>query len=83
MIELFKNIGLGIFVNGAFAWQFGEATVKGFLAILEGIAIMAIAIYIEKKEWMMSGLDYILIAGAFILVYLSIKAYQIFKKPQH
>ncbi len=28
----------------------------------------------------MNGLDYILIAGAFILVYLSIKAYQIFKK---
>ena len=49
MIELFKNIGLGIFVNGAFTWQFGEATVKGFLAILEGIAIMAIAIYIEKR----------------------------------
>lgn len=31
----------------------------------------------------MNGLDYILIAGAFILVYLSIKAYQIFKKLQH
>lgn len=45
MIELFKNIGLGIFVNGAFAWQFGKATVKGFLAILEGIAI-----YIEKRS---------------------------------
>ncbi|WP_180379214.1 hypothetical protein [Campylobacter lanienae] len=50
MIELFKNIGLGIFINGAFAWQFGEATVKGFLAIIEGIAIMAIAIYIEKRS---------------------------------
>lgn len=50
MIELFKNIGLGIFVNGAFAWQFTEASFKGFLAIIEGVIIMAIAIYLEKKE---------------------------------
>ena len=49
MIELFKNIGLGIFVNGAFAWQFGEATTKGLLAIIEGATIMAIAIYLERK----------------------------------
>ncbi|MBR8464428.1 hypothetical protein KDD93_07605 [Campylobacter sp. faydin G-24] len=49
MLELFKNIGLGIFVNGAFAWQFSEATSKGFLAIIEGVAIMALAIHLERK----------------------------------
>ncbi|MBQ7136179.1 hypothetical protein [Campylobacter sp.] len=49
MIELFKNIGLGIFVNGAFAWQFSEATQRGFLAMIEGIVIMALAIYIQKR----------------------------------
>lgn len=49
MLELLKNIGLGIFVNGAFAWQFGDAAAKGFLALVEGIAIMALAIYIERK----------------------------------
>lgn len=49
MIELFKNIGLGIFVNGAFAWQFSEATQRGFLTMIEGIVIMALAIYIQKR----------------------------------
>lgn len=49
MLELFKNIGLGIFVNGAFAWQFSEATLRGFLAIIEGVVIMALAIYLERK----------------------------------
>ncbi|CZE47711.1 Uncharacterised protein [Campylobacter geochelonis] len=46
MYELIKNIGLGMFVNGAYAWQFSEATNKGFLAIIEGVLIMALAIYL-------------------------------------
>ena len=32
MNELIKNIGLGIFVNGAYAWQFTESHTKGILA---------------------------------------------------
>lgn len=50
MTELIKNIGLGIFVNGAYAWQFSQNADKGFLAIVEGIAIMAIMIYKQKKD---------------------------------
>ena len=39
MLELLKNIGLGIFVNGAYALQFTENTFEGFLGSLEGIII--------------------------------------------
>lgn len=38
-----RNIGLGIFVNGAFALQFGEGGGLAYLAIVEGIAIMLLA----------------------------------------
>ena len=38
MNELIKNIGLDIFVNGAYAWQFTESHTKGILAIIEGIS---------------------------------------------
>lgn len=52
MNELIKNIGLGIFVNGAYAWQFTESHTKGILAIIEGVVIMAITIYLERtKKW--------------------------------
>ena len=45
MLELLKNIGLGIFVNGAYALQFTENTFEGFLGSLEGIITMLFAIY--------------------------------------
>ena len=49
-----RNIGLGIFVNGAFALQFGEATLQGYFAVAEGIIIMLLAGYMElrSKKWM-------------------------------
>lgn len=50
MIELLKNIGLGIFVNGAFAWQFSNEPLKGFLATAEGLIIMAIAIHFQERR---------------------------------
>ncbi|KAF0590000.1 MAG: hypothetical protein CGEMS_1433 [Candidatus Campylobacter infans] len=47
-LELLKNIGLGIFVNGAYALQFTENTFEGFLGSLEGIITMLFAIYTPK-----------------------------------
>ena len=50
MLELLKNIGLGIFVNGAYALQFTENTFEGFLGSLEGIITMVFTIYKKKKK---------------------------------
>ena len=44
-----RNIGLGIFVNGAFALQFGDAKNSAYYAIIEGILIMLFAGYAELK----------------------------------
>lgn len=48
MLELLKNIGLGIFVNGAYALQFTENSFEGFLGSIEGIITMLFAIYTAK-----------------------------------
>ena len=72
MNELIKNIGLGIFVNGAYAWQFPESHTKGILAIIEGIVIMAITIYLERTK-KMTNQDLMLVFGAVIIFFLSIK----------
>ena len=45
-----RNIGLGIFVNGAFALQFGDLKIEAYIAIAEGILIMLFAGYAELKE---------------------------------
>ena len=45
-----RNIGLGIFVNGAFALQFGDLKIEAYIAIAEGILIMFFAGYAELKE---------------------------------
>lgn len=55
MLELIyntgRNIGLGIFVNGAFALQFGENMQEmAVLAVCEGIFIMFLAGYFELKQ---------------------------------
>lgn len=44
-----RNIGLGIFVNGAFALQFGADFWAGIYAVSEGVAIMLIAGFGELK----------------------------------
>lgn len=49
MLELLKNIGLGLFVNGAFILQFSESTTSAIYAALEGITIMLIAGYGELR----------------------------------
>ncbi|MGP1450914.1 MAG: hypothetical protein ACTTJS_07325 [Wolinella sp.] len=53
MLELIfstlRNIGLGIFVNGAFALQFAEGDARAYGAIAEGIAAMLLAGYAELR----------------------------------
>lgn len=44
-----RNIGLGIFVNGAFILQFGESTTSACYAIIEGIVLMFGAGYGELR----------------------------------
>ncbi|BCX79958.1 hypothetical protein [Campylobacter sp. 19-13652] len=48
MTELIKNIGLGIFVNGAYAWQFSDNSELGAWAVFEGIFLMTSAIYLQR-----------------------------------
>lgn len=50
MTELLKNIGLGIFVNGAYALWFTDQAGLSILAIIEGVALMYMAIKIQKRE---------------------------------
>ncbi len=54
MIELIfntaRNIGLGIFVNGAFALQFAKVQIEGYLAVAEGIVIMLLSGYMELRS---------------------------------
>lgn len=47
--EVFKNIGLGIFVNGAYAWQFTDQQFLGMLASFEGVFVMSISIYMKRR----------------------------------
>lgn len=49
MLELLKNIGLGIFVNGAYALQFTDEFERGLLGSFEGILVMLFAILIKKR----------------------------------
>lgn len=50
MLELFKNIGLGIFVNGAYALQFTDQFAMGLYASFEGIFLMASMIWLQKRK---------------------------------
>lgn len=45
-----RNIGLGIFVNGAFALQFGDAIMQAYWAVAEGIIIMLLAGFMEIRS---------------------------------
>ena len=55
MLELIfntgRNIGLGIFVNGAFALQFSDVSQElAIWAIAEGIFVMLMAGFLELKN---------------------------------
>lgn len=50
MIELIKNIGLGLFVNGSFALLNGVFTTQSFLITILSVAIMAMCICIERRS---------------------------------
>jgi len=50
MKELLKNIGLGLFVNGSYAIMNFNINTKTISITILSIAIMAIMIYLEKKD---------------------------------
>ena len=48
MIEILKNVGLGIFINGAYAFQFVRVDWLAFSAVCEGLIIIAAAELLRK-----------------------------------
>lgn len=50
MLELLKNIGLGIFVNGIFTIQQGDVGLGSILSIIEGVVTMWAAIMLSKRN---------------------------------
>lgn len=48
--EALKTIGLGIFVNGAFALQFVEATNEALYAVIEGLVLVVISSIGKKSK---------------------------------
>lgn len=85
MNEVIKNIGLGIFVNGAFAWQFAGAPLEGALAVVEGIIIMYIATKLKKKGVKTMSSLFLILSTALTIgcIIAYIKAYKKDKKHQH
>lgn len=49
MLELLKNVGLGIFVNGIFTIQ-GDFSLGSILSVIEGIITMWVAIMLSKRN---------------------------------
>lgn len=49
MVELVKNIGLGLFVNGSFALMNFDFRLQSFIITLFSVVILAGCIAIEKK----------------------------------
>lgn len=50
MLELLKNIGLGLFVNGNYALFSGNVTLNNIYIVVGSIALMALSIYADRKE---------------------------------
>lgn len=50
MLELIKNIGLGLFVNGSFALQMGQNELGSWVSLCEGLFLMASSIYLQRRE---------------------------------
>ncbi|WP_281526946.1 hypothetical protein [Campylobacter avium] len=50
MLELLKNIGLGLFVNGNYALLNGNVTFNNIYIVIASIALMAFCIYAQRKD---------------------------------
>lgn len=50
MIELIKNIGLGLFVNSSYAIMGGDFSLKNYYVMAGSILIMGVCIYAERGE---------------------------------
>ncbi|HED1187839.1 TPA: hypothetical protein R4P38_001523 [Campylobacter jejuni] len=50
MLELLKNIGLGLFVNGNYALLSGNITLNNTYIVFDSVALMALSIYADRKE---------------------------------
>jgi len=48
--EIFKNIGLGFFVNGGYGVSLANFDIMNFIDILSGLILMLSGIYLERKE---------------------------------
>lgn len=49
MVELVKNIGLGLFVNGSFALMNGNYAIEPIIITIGAVLVMANCIRIERK----------------------------------
>ena len=50
MLDLIKNIGLGLFVNGSFALMIGNFNIASFVITFGSIALMWACIYLSKRR---------------------------------
>ncbi|EIP1005257.1 hypothetical protein LRQ76_001291 [Campylobacter coli] len=50
ILELLKNIGLGLFVNGNYALLSGNITLNNTYIVFGSVALMALSIYADRKE---------------------------------
>ena len=49
MLELLKNIGLGLFVNGNYVLLSGSVTPNNIYIVIGSISLMAFCIYAQKR----------------------------------
>ena len=50
MLDLIKNIGLGLFVNGSFSLMNENFTIASFVITFGSIALMWACIYLSKRR---------------------------------
>ncbi|ECC0590702.1 hypothetical protein [Campylobacter coli] len=50
MLELLKNIGLGLFVNGSFALMNFDFKPQSFVITAFSVGIMAICIFMQRRQ---------------------------------
>ena len=50
MVELAKNIGLGLFVNSSYSLMHGAASVGDWYILAAGVAIMGACIYAQGRS---------------------------------
>ncbi|EFQ4878386.1 TPA: hypothetical protein R1X41_001143 [Campylobacter upsaliensis] len=49
MLELLKNIGLGLFVNGNYALLSGNYSLNNIYIVLGSVILMGLSIYAKEK----------------------------------